>query len=67
MCPYCSGQLLQLHRGQGKDIYWRDSYLCPTEEEYREMVRQSELHSSTGLGPLIIQYFGQQKVVSCFD
>ena len=36
-------QLLELHRGQGKDIYWRDSYICPTEEEYMEMVRQSEL------------------------
>ena len=34
-------QLLALHRGQGKDIYWRDSYICPTEEEYIEMVQQS--------------------------
>ena len=42
LCLHFTGQLLQLHRGQGKDIYWRDSYLCPTEEEYREMVRQSE-------------------------
>lgn len=33
-------QLLELHRGQGKDIYWRDSFICPTEEEYMEMVRQ---------------------------
>ena len=38
-----SEQLLELHRGQGKDIYWRDSYICPTEEEYMEMVRQSKL------------------------
>lgn len=35
-------QLLELHRGQGKDIYWRDNYICPTEEEYMEMVRQSK-------------------------
>ncbi|XP_064396964.1 geranylgeranyl pyrophosphate synthase-like [Halichondria panicea] len=33
-------QLLQLHRGQGKDIYWRDCYICPTEAEYMEMVQQ---------------------------
>ncbi|KAL5509033.1 hypothetical protein EMCRGX_G004314 [Ephydatia muelleri] len=33
-------QLLELHRGQGKDIYWRDSVVCPTEEEYIVMVRQ---------------------------
>lgn len=33
-------QMLKLHRGQGKDIYWRDELLCPTEEEYEEMVKQ---------------------------
>ncbi|XP_037084153.1 geranylgeranyl pyrophosphate synthase-like [Pollicipes pollicipes] len=30
-------QLLDLHRGQGMDIYWRDNFHCPTEEEYRQM------------------------------
>ncbi|XP_068243946.1 terpene synthase [Palaemon carinicauda] len=30
-------QLLELHRGQGMEIYWRDSFTCPSEEEYREM------------------------------
>lgn len=35
-------QLLELHRGQGKDIYWRDSYICPTEDEYMMMVKQSK-------------------------
>nr|XP_031297236.1 geranylgeranyl pyrophosphate synthase-like [Camelus dromedarius] len=33
-------QLLDLHQGQGLDIYWRDNYTCPTEEEYRAMVLQ---------------------------
>lgn len=42
LSAYGSGQLLELHRGQGKDIYWRDSYICPTENEYMEMVRQSK-------------------------
>ena len=42
-------QLLELHRGQGKDIYWRDSMVCPTEEEYIEMVRQSEWWASNGV------------------
>lgn len=28
----------QLHRGQGKDIYWRDHGLCPSESEYKDMV-----------------------------
>ncbi|KAF5399748.1 Geranylgeranyl diphosphate synthase type III [Paragonimus heterotremus] len=31
-------QMLQLHRGQGMDIFWRSSYCCPTESQYREMV-----------------------------
>ncbi|XP_043273504.1 geranylgeranyl pyrophosphate synthase [Venturia canescens] len=30
-------QLLELHRGQGIEIYWRDNYVCPTESEYRFM------------------------------
>jgi len=33
------GELLNLHRGQGHDIAWRDSVRCPTEEEYLEMVK----------------------------
>ncbi|KAF4276710.1 hypothetical protein CNMCM8689_005943 [Aspergillus fumigatus] len=31
-------EMLRLHRGQGLDLYWRDSLTCPTEEEYLEMV-----------------------------
>jgi geranylgeranyl diphosphate synthase type 3 len=31
-------ELISLHRGQGMDLYWRDSLTCPTEEEYVEMV-----------------------------
>jgi geranylgeranyl diphosphate synthase type 3 len=31
-------EMLRLHRGQGMDLYWRDSLICPTEEEYLEMV-----------------------------
>ncbi|OQD97267.1 hypothetical protein PENVUL_c084G00576 [Penicillium vulpinum] len=31
-------ELLRLHKGQGMDLYWRDSLICPTEEEYLEMV-----------------------------
>ncbi|KAJ3215035.1 Geranylgeranyl pyrophosphate synthase [Dinochytrium kinnereticum] len=32
-------ELLQLHRGQGMELYWRDFGVCPTEDEYIEMVR----------------------------
>ncbi|KAK5790865.1 hypothetical protein VI817_006174 [Penicillium citrinum] len=30
--------LLDLHMGQGMDLYWRDAVVCPTEEEYTRMV-----------------------------
>lgn len=35
-------ELLCLHRGQGLDLFWRDSLTCPTEEEYVHMVLGSE-------------------------
>lgn len=30
-------QILELHRGQGMEIHWRDNFICPTEEEYKIM------------------------------
>nr|A0A858E4Y6.1 RecName: Full=IDS-like terpene synthase 2; Short=ILTPS2 [Melampsora larici-populina 98AG31]QIG55791.1 terpene synthase [Melampsora laricis-populina] len=36
-------EIMALHRGQGKDLYWRDSLICPTEEEYLRMI-----HNKTG-------------------
>ena len=34
--------MLELHRGQGMEIYWRDTFMCPTEEEYREETKLEE-------------------------
>lgn len=31
-------ELLNLHRGQGMDLFWRDTLTCPNEEDYLEMV-----------------------------
>ncbi|KAI0035600.1 terpenoid synthase [Vararia minispora EC-137] len=31
-------ELLNLHRGQGQELIWRDTLTCPTEEEYVRMV-----------------------------
>ncbi|KAL9049548.1 MAG: hypothetical protein Q9162_007168 [Coniocarpon cinnabarinum] len=31
-------ELVNLHRGQGMDLYWRDTLTCPSEEDYLEMV-----------------------------
>ncbi|TQS34514.1 hypothetical protein Golomagni_05099 [Golovinomyces magnicellulatus] len=30
-------ELLNLHRGQGMDLFWRDTLTCPTEDDYIEM------------------------------
>lgn len=29
--------MLELHRGQGMEIYWRDNFTCPTESDYKLM------------------------------
>ncbi|KAH8202278.1 hypothetical protein TruAng_003555 [Truncatella angustata] len=31
-------ELINLHRGQGMDLFWRDTLTCPTEDDYLEMV-----------------------------
>lgn len=33
------GEMLNLHRGQGHDIQWRDATSCPTEAQYVSMVQ----------------------------
>lgn len=37
ICIYTE-ELLNLHRGQGMDLFWRDTLTCPTEAEYLHMV-----------------------------
>lgn len=53
-------QLLELHRGQGLDIFWRDTYTCPTEEEYRRMVLQ-KTGGLFGLAVGLMQLFSEWK------
>lgn len=31
-------ELCNLHRGQGMDLFWRDTLTCPTEQDYLQMV-----------------------------
>ncbi|KAI8069072.1 isoprenoid synthase domain-containing protein [Gilbertella persicaria] len=38
MIHACTEELINLHKGQGIELYWRDSLTCPTEEEYIDMV-----------------------------
>lgn len=53
-------QLLELHRGQGLDIHWRDTYTCPTEKEYRNMVLQ-KTGGLFGLAVGLMQLFSDWK------
>ena len=41
MRVFCE-ELLNLHRGQGQDILWRDQVLCPSEDQYKQMVLDSK-------------------------
>ncbi|CAD6568039.1 MAG: geranylgeranyl pyrophosphate synthetase [Cyphobasidiales sp. Tagirdzhanova-0007] len=47
-------ELLNLHRGQGMDLYWRDSLTCPTEQEYIDMVSNT-LEETGGLFRIAIR------------
>jgi geranylgeranyl diphosphate synthase type 3 len=44
-------ELINLHKGQGFDIYWRDNGSCPTEEQYKTMV----IHKTGGLFRLAVR------------
>lgn len=53
-------ELINLHRGQGFDIYWRDNHICPTEDQYKQMV----LDKTGGLFKLavrLMQLFSESK------
>ncbi|XP_022188980.1 geranylgeranyl pyrophosphate synthase [Nilaparvata lugens] len=53
-------QLLELHRGQGMEIFWRDNYTCPSEDDYRVMT----MRKTGGLFMLAIrlmQLFSENK------
>ncbi|GFG36235.1 hypothetical protein Cfor_01026, partial [Coptotermes formosanus] len=36
----CIEKLLELYWAQGLEIYWRDNYICPSFEEYKEMAKR---------------------------
>eukprot|EP01096_Ripella_sp_DP13-Kostka_P011358 TRINITY_DN456_c1_g1_i1.p1 TRINITY_DN456_c1_g1~~TRINITY_DN456_c1_g1_i1.p1 ORF type:complete len:395 (+),score=167.21 TRINITY_DN456_c1_g1_i1:35-1186(+) len=54
---YFLEEMINLHMGQGFDIYWRDCNICPTEEEYMKMV----MDKTGGLFRLAI------KLMSCYS
>ncbi|KER22312.1 hypothetical protein T265_09557 [Opisthorchis viverrini] len=53
-------QMLELHIGQGMELFWRHSFRCPTEEEYFAMA----LRKTSGLFALafrLMQLFSENK------
>ena len=42
MMTIFSEEILNLHRGQGIELFWRDSITCPTEEEFIDMINNSK-------------------------
>jgi geranylgeranyl diphosphate synthase type 3 len=55
-------ELINLHRGQGMDIYWRDSLTCPSEADYLEMVS----NKTGGLFRLAIKLLQADSTVNMF-
>jgi len=55
-----SEQMLELHRGQGLDIHWRDTNTCPSEQQYRAMVIQ-KTGGLFGLATRLMQLFSKSK------
>lgn len=53
-------QMLELHRGQGMDIYWRDTVQCPSEEDYKTMVIR-KTGGLFGLAVRMMQLFSQNQ------
>lgn len=51
--------LIDLHRGQGMELFWRDSLMCPTEEQYLDMVA----NKTGGLFCLAIQLMQAESTI----
>ncbi|ODV96763.1 hypothetical protein PACTADRAFT_28939, partial [Pachysolen tannophilus NRRL Y-2460] len=49
-------EMINLHRGQGLDLYWRESLICPTEQEYIDMV----MNKTGGLFRLAVRLLQEQ-------
>ncbi|CAG7963531.1 unnamed protein product [Penicillium salamii] len=59
--PIFTEELLNLHRGQGMELYWRDSLTCPTEGEYVDMV----LNKTGGLFRLAVRLMQLESETDC--
>jgi geranylgeranyl diphosphate synthase type 3 len=38
----CTEQFLEMYWGDGMEVYWRDNYICPSLEEYKQLIKRSK-------------------------
>ena len=53
--------MLELHHGQGMEIWWRDNFVSPSEDEYRQMVLK-KCGGLFNLGVRLMQLFAPAKI-----
>ncbi|XP_064610236.1 geranylgeranyl pyrophosphate synthase-like [Liolophura sinensis] len=58
--PVFTEHILELHQGQGMDIYWRDAFVCPSEDDYKDMVKK-KTGGLFGLAVSLMQLFSENK------
>jgi geranylgeranyl diphosphate synthase type 3 len=60
--------MLELHHGQGMEIWWRDNFVSPSEDEYRQMVIR-KCGGLFNLGVRLMQLFSsiEKRLTYSFD
>jgi geranylgeranyl diphosphate synthase, type III len=58
--------MLELHHGQGMEIWWRDNFVSPSEDEYRQMVMR-KCGGLFSLAVRLMQLFSSEDVRSMFN
>jgi len=58
--------MLELHHGQGMEIWWRDNFVSPSEDEYRQMVIR-KCGGLFNLGVRLMQLFSSIEIGNKFN
>ncbi|CAF4123507.1 unnamed protein product [Rotaria socialis] len=59
-------QMLDLHHGQGMEIWWRDNFVSPSEDEYRQMVMR-KCGGLFNLGVKLMQLFAPIEIRDTYN
>jgi len=59
-------QMLELHHGQGMEIWWRDNFVAPSEDEYRQMVIR-KCGGLFNLGVRLMQLFAPIEIRNTYN